>query len=273
MGCIGGSVWHGVKGYRSAPMVSAFGFGFACLQAVFANTLTHSLAHSHTLSFAIVALVVVLVLRSCNSLPRPAPNFLLTTQRVRADFGFSEPGLEIQRVHHGHQIKSSHCWWYVGLIHAWHLISSWQQSASPHPAMMNHAPPLFFWVAVVAVVVFCWFGCHLTFLPLPLLSLRFLHTGNFGIWGAMFSSFDCSFAALRGKEDPWNAIASGFVTSGVLAARFGASTAFKSAVGGGVILACIEGLTAAINNWQTQQMKPQRPQIMDDPLGPAPAHS
>ncbi|EGD78731.1 hypothetical protein PTSG_01711 [Salpingoeca rosetta] len=97
--------------------------------------------------------------------------------------------------------------------------------------------------------------------------------GNFGIWGAMFSSFDCSFAALRGKDDPWNAIASGFVTSGVLAARFGASTALKSAVGGGVILACIEGLTVAINNWQTQQMKPQRPQIMDDPLGPAPARS
>eukprot|EP00043_Microstomoeca_roanoka_P025226 m.8025 g.8025 ORF g.8025 m.8025 type:complete len:154 (-) comp5354_c0_seq2:267-728(-) len=56
--------------------------------------------------------------------------------------------------------------------------------------------------------------------------------GNFGIWGAMFSTFDCSFAAMRGKDDPWNAIASGFVTSGLLAVRFGASTALKSAVGG-----------------------------------------
>lgn len=43
--------------------------------------------------------------------------------------------------------------------------------------------------------------------------------GNFGIWGAMFSSFDCAVKGYRQKEDPWNAILSGFLTGGCLAAR------------------------------------------------------
>eukprot|EP00055_Hartaetosiga_balthica_P013725 m.71631 g.71631 ORF g.71631 m.71631 type:complete len:164 (-) comp8355_c1_seq1:429-920(-) len=92
--------------------------------------------------------------------------------------------------------------------------------------------------------------------------------GSFGIWGGLFATFDCTFMALRGKEDPWNPIASGFVTSGVLAARYGASTAMKSALGGGIILALIEGLTIAMNNWQTNQVRPQQPQVLSDPLGP-----
>ena len=40
--------------------------------------------------------------------------------------------------------------------------------------------------------------------------------GSFATWGALFATFDCSFAAIRRKEDPWNSIASGAATGGLL---------------------------------------------------------
>lgn len=43
--------------------------------------------------------------------------------------------------------------------------------------------------------------------------------GNFAVWGGLFSTFDCALVAMRGKEDPWNAITSGALTGYVLAAR------------------------------------------------------
>ena len=43
--------------------------------------------------------------------------------------------------------------------------------------------------------------------------------GNFAVWGGLFSCFDCTFAAVRKKEDPWNAICAGACTGGLLAAR------------------------------------------------------
>lgn len=52
------------------------------------------------------------------------------------------------------------------------------------------------------------------------------------MWGAMFSTFDCAFVAIRGKEDPWNAISSGALTSGLLSARFGMRVSLQSAVFG-----------------------------------------
>lgn len=39
------------------------------------------------------------------------------------------------------------------------------------------------------------------------------------MWGLCFASFDCSIAAVRKKEDPWNAILSGACTGGLLAIR------------------------------------------------------
>jgi UDP-N-acetylmuramyl pentapeptide phosphotransferase/UDP-N-acetylglucosamine-1-phosphate transferase len=48
---------------------------------------------------------------------------------------------------------------------------------------------------------------------------------------------------LRQKDDPFNAVIAGFVTGGVLAARSGASNAFKNAVIGGGILFLIEGVS------------------------------
>ena len=71
--------------------------------------------------------------------------------------------------------------------------------------------------------------------------------GSFAIWGTLFSCFDCTFVSLRKKEDPWNAIASGFMTGGVLAARAGFKAAAKNAAIGGVILAGIEGLNIAVS--------------------------
>lgn len=66
--------------------------------------------------------------------------------------------------------------------------------------------------------------------------------GNFGIWGGLFSVFDCSLAAFRRTEDAWNAIMAGGITGGVLAARAGPKAIARNAVGGAVILAIIEGL-------------------------------
>ena len=43
--------------------------------------------------------------------------------------------------------------------------------------------------------------------------------GNFGVWGGMFSTFDCAVKGYRQKEDMWNGIISGFLTGGCLALR------------------------------------------------------
>lgn len=32
--------------------------------------------------------------------------------------------------------------------------------------------------------------------------------GNFGVWGGLFSTFDCAVKGIRKKEDPYNASAS-----------------------------------------------------------------
>ena len=71
--------------------------------------------------------------------------------------------------------------------------------------------------------------------------------GNFGVWGGLFSVFDCSLAAVRGVEDPWNAIMSGGLTGGVLAARAGPKAIARNAVVGAILLALIEGVGLAIN--------------------------
>lgn len=70
--------------------------------------------------------------------------------------------------------------------------------------------------------------------------------GNFAVWGGLFSSFDCTLAHLRQKEDPWNSITAGAATGGVLAARAGPKAAGKNALIGGVLLALIEGLSVAL---------------------------
>merc|ERR1719498_1577713 len=70
--------------------------------------------------------------------------------------------------------------------------------------------------------------------------------GNFAVWGGTFSTFDCSLQYVRRRDDHWNAIASGFLTGGVLASRGGWKAASRNAVIGGVLLAIIEGVAALI---------------------------
>ena len=43
--------------------------------------------------------------------------------------------------------------------------------------------------------------------------------GQFAAWGLCFSTFDCTFAHLRQKEDPLNSIMSGAAAGAVMAAR------------------------------------------------------
>jgi import inner membrane translocase subunit TIM17 len=70
--------------------------------------------------------------------------------------------------------------------------------------------------------------------------------GSFAIWGTLFSVFDCSLMYVRKKEDPWNAILSGGLTGGILAARAGYKAAGKNALMGGLVLAAIEGLNVVV---------------------------
>mmetsp|Transcript_20456 Transcript_20456/g.72344 ORF Transcript_20456/g.72344 Transcript_20456/m.72344 type:complete len:187 (-) Transcript_20456:164-724(-) len=79
--------------------------------------------------------------------------------------------------------------------------------------------------------------------------------GNFAVWGGLFSVFDCSFAYMRKKEDPWNAIIAGACTGGVLAARAGPRAIAMNAAIGGVLLALIEGVGIWINKISAQQMQ------------------
>ncbi|CDF40848.1 unnamed protein product [Chondrus crispus] len=81
--------------------------------------------------------------------------------------------------------------------------------------------------------------------------------GSFAVWGGLFSTFDCSLQGIRGKEDPWNSIASGALTGGVLASRSGMRAAGKSAAVGGVLLALIEGISIAITRYGSSRPAPQ----------------
>ena len=87
--------------------------------------------------------------------------------------------------------------------------------------------------------------------------------GNFGVWGGLFSSFDCTLAALRHKEDPWNSIISGAATGGVLAARAGRKAMAKNALIGGVLLALIEGLGIMISNKLMKAPEPTFGEVAD----------
>ena len=83
--------------------------------------------------------------------------------------------------------------------------------------------------------------------------------GQFASWGGLFSFFDCTLVAIRGKEDPINSITAGAATGGLLAARAGAAAAGKSALVGGILLGLIEGLQILIQ----RQMQPPAPEFDD----------
>ncbi|XP_044008602.1 mitochondrial import inner membrane translocase subunit Tim17-A-like [Aphidius gifuensis] len=81
--------------------------------------------------------------------------------------------------------------------------------------------------------------------------------GSFAVWGAMFSSVDCTIIHIRQKEDPWNSIMSAAITGGVLAARNGVGAMAMSAIFGGVLLGLMEVAGIFMTRAGAEQYKPQ----------------
>lgn len=77
--------------------------------------------------------------------------------------------------------------------------------------------------------------------------------GSFSMWGLMFTTADCTFAHIRGKEDPWNSIMSGFTTGFILALPNGYWAATGSGVVGGILLGMIEGISIMMNRWAGEE--------------------
>ncbi|KAF2019772.1 mitochondrial import inner membrane translocase subunit tim-17 [Aaosphaeria arxii CBS 175.79] len=83
--------------------------------------------------------------------------------------------------------------------------------------------------------------------------------GNFGVWGGLYSTFDCAVKGIRQKEDPWNAIISGFFTGGALAVRGGARAMRNNAIGCAVLLAVIEGVGIAFSRMMAENTRLEVP--------------
>ncbi len=90
--------------------------------------------------------------------------------------------------------------------------------------------------------------------------------GSFAMWGGVFSSVDCLLIHYRQKDDPWNAVAAGFITGGVLAIRGGASVAFKNAAIGGIILCLIEGVSTIVTSVAMRQQHLMMEQMQKEEL-------
>ncbi|EDW59684.1 probable mitochondrial import inner membrane translocase subunit Tim17 3 [Drosophila virilis] len=90
--------------------------------------------------------------------------------------------------------------------------------------------------------------------------------GSFAVWGATFSTVDCTMVYYRQREDSWNSIVSGAATGGILAARNGIKAMGNGALVGGLVLAMIEGAGAAVATIYaaqpscTESAHPLRPQ-------------
>ncbi|KAH3665756.1 hypothetical protein OGAPHI_003944 [Ogataea philodendri] len=80
--------------------------------------------------------------------------------------------------------------------------------------------------------------------------------GNFGVWGGLFSFYDCSIKAVRKREDAWNAILAGFCVGGSLAIRGGPRHTFNSAVTCACVLAVFEGVGMMFQRYMAWANKP-----------------
>ena len=83
--------------------------------------------------------------------------------------------------------------------------------------------------------------------------------GNFGVWGGLFGTYDCTAKAIRQKEDPYNAIIAGFMTGGSLAIRSGPKAALGSGIMCGILLGVIEGVGVLIQRMTSEANRQQAP--------------
>lgn len=88
--------------------------------------------------------------------------------------------------------------------------------------------------------------------------------GNFGVWGGLFSTYDCAIKGIRGKEDFWNPITAGFFTGGSLAIRGGFKAARNGAIGCAVLLAVIEGVGIGFQRMLAGSTKLEAPPPADE---------
>ncbi|GAV53616.1 hypothetical protein ZYGR_0AK01180 [Zygosaccharomyces rouxii] len=94
--------------------------------------------------------------------------------------------------------------------------------------------------------------------------------GNFGVWGGLFSTFDCGVKAVRKREDPWNAIIAGFFTGGALAIRGGWKHTRNSAITCACLLGVIEGVGLMFQRYAAWQAKPMAPPLPEASPQPQP---
>jgi mitochondrial import inner membrane translocase subunit TIM17 len=112
--------------------------------------------------------------------------------------------------------------------------------------------------------------------------------GNFGVWGGLFSTYDCAVKGIRKKEDPYNAseslctssftswldqpqgwsalvryprlitlftVIAGFFTGGSLAIRGGLKAARNGAIMCAIFLAVIEGVGIGFQRMMAEQTR------------------
>lgn len=80
--------------------------------------------------------------------------------------------------------------------------------------------------------------------------------GNFGVWGGLFSFYDCSIKAVRKREDAWNAILAGFFVGGSLAVRGGKKHMLNSAITCAIFLGILEGVGMMFQRYMAYANKP-----------------
>ncbi|KAF7360657.1 Mitochondrial import inner membrane translocase subunit TIM17 [Mycena venus] len=93
---------------------------------------------------------------------------------------------------------------------------------------------------------------------------------NFGVFGGLLSAFDCAISGLRKKEDPWNAVASGFMTGGCLALRSGPKGTLQSAMACGILVGVFEGFGVLMGRVFSEGQRPQAPPLSESAPLPLP---
>ena len=92
--------------------------------------------------------------------------------------------------------------------------------------------------------------------------------GGFAVWGLCFACCDCTFTAIRQKEDPWNAIMGGAATGAFLAARAGPKAMAQAGLVGGVLLGLIEGMGIMMTKYFAPSPDEMLQQQAFDPTAP-----